>query len=796
MTRAYRATRRVLSALGRPLRVLASRIGARPTSRVRFPSDAELIGALKPGCESVRPAVDRFAAGDAGSARRLLASHFRDRTTPRTFVDRTSIGALLGAIDRAHPPWRRRSRDFAAAWCSRLGDMYGTSACRGGGIDWDNLRAGPGNDHLYRDRLHHFAFAPLLARASLYGADVDDALRGTLLAWIRSTERARQPDGYSGCLIVAYRIVALAWTHAFLACRERSDELEFEVLRILLSDTMFIAERLGTSFRNNHLLADGFVLWLVGMLYPEFAEANSWLERGEEVWLRELGRQVFDDGASFEHATHYQSMACEMAVSYVVLNRLNRRAYPDWVDARTRAMLVFHREMSGPGGAPFEFGDGVEDPLLPLGDVTRWGRPDYSGLLGTLFGEAMGPAARPDDDEGAFWIAGGNLRSGLPERRRSSLACFPQGGAYVFDDADARARLLFRSGPVDGLPANPGHMHADLLSIQVHVDGVPIIVDPGTYTYRSGRERWAADSRPWRRYFMSAEAHSGLAIDGADPLERGGGDFPGRPIRSHAAVAAAVSGDAIAWVHAEHRGDTAYRDHHRGVVQVRGHYHVVYDVLPPSLPLATLSFGLQFGAGVQVMRQGESGAVRAHAGETTLGIVTSENLRIDAIASGQGSPMLGWVSPRYGELRDAPMIRYGVRQREGPLAMVLSARDADVSRWSIQGRLFPRAGYAFRVATDRHVDHLFLSTGEGAEEIAAWGIRFTGGALWLRTSGGRLQEMRWLGGRRAIWPEQGLDVRATGPSDEFTVRVTPSGHEVTRSGDGRVAVAWLGEPLA
>lgn len=158
--------------------------------------------------------------------------------------------------------------------------------------------------------------------------------------------------------------------------------------------------------------------------------------------------------------------------------------------------------------------------------------------------------------------------------------------------------------------------------------------------------------------------------------------------------------------------------------------------------------------------------------------------------------MLGWVSPRYGELRDAPMIRYGVRQREGPLAMVLSARDADVSRWSIQGRLFPRAGYAFRVATDRHVDHLFLSTGEGAEEIAAWGIRFTGGALWLRTSGGRLQEMRWLGGRRAIWPEQGLDVRATGPSDEFTVRVTPSGHEVTRSGDGRVAVAWLGEPLA
>jgi hypothetical protein len=315
--------------------------------------------------------------------------------------------------------------------------------------------AGPGNDHLSRDRLHHFAFAPLLARASMHGAAVEEELLHAIRAWTASTERSRNPEGYSGSLIVAYRIVALVWAHAFLTARRSHPDLEFEILRILRRDVDFVIHRLGTSFANNHLLADGFVGWLAGMSYPEFAGSAAWIERGEQVWLRELDRQVYEDGASFEHASHYHAMACEMGASYTILNRLNGRAYPEWVDARVHAMLRLHADMAGPGGTAFEYGDGVEDPLLPIGDVMRWGVriTPVCFLRSSVTRRGRPPATTTKVSSGS--PAAGFLRQ---RRRHSRHRCGAtrRAGSTCSEDAESRTRLLFRTGPVDGLAVNPG----------------------------------------------------------------------------------------------------------------------------------------------------------------------------------------------------------------------------------------------------------------------------------------------------------------------------------------------------
>jgi hypothetical protein len=695
------------------------------------------------------------------------------------------------SIESRHPEWKQATLDFAAAWCSRLGDVYGAPICRNGTIDWDRLVAGPGNDHLYRDRLHHFAFAPLLARASMYGAPVETDLLDAIRAWIASTTRSRSPDGYSGSLIVAYRIVALVWTHAFLTVKAGDPELIFEILRVLKGDIDFVARRLGTSFPNNHLLADGFVTWFAGMSYPEFAEADSWIERGEQIWLRELGRQIYEDGASFEHASHYHTMACEMAASYTILNQLNGRSYPPWVDARVRAMLHLHADMAGIGTRPFEYGDGVEDPLIPVGDLRHWGRPDYSGLLASMFGEGSRPAACRDDDEGVLWLAGGVLPAPTAKEERAALRCYPQGGLYRFDDDEAGTQMLFRTGPVDGVPVNPGHMHADLLSIQVHVGGVPMIVDAGTYTYRSDRDEWPAGSPRWRPYFMSAAAHNGMSIDGEDPLARGSGDFPGAPIRSRASIGAALRGHAIAWVEAQNRGDTAYRGHHRGVVQVRGHYHLIYDVPGSAATPAAVSFGLQFAAGTR-LEVGRLDSIVARGDGATLSVVRSDNLLVDTIACGQESPLLGWVSPRYGDVQPAPMLRYKPRSDEGPFAMLLST---GASTASVEGLALGRGSYAFRVSTDRCVDHVLTSTGGGAEQISAWDICFVGKLLWLRTVEGLPRELRWLDGRSAAWQAQGLNVRANEPVSELLVQVSPAGTRVEGCPRDRLFAEWSGRLL-
>jgi uncharacterized heparinase superfamily protein len=52
------------------------------------------------------------------------------------------------------------------------------------------------------------------------------------------------------------------------------------------------------------------------------------------------------------------------------------------------------------------------------------------------------------------------------------------------------------------------HGHADALSVVVHIDGYPFLVDPGTYAYHTHAE--------WRKYFVSTLAHNTVTINNSD----------------------------------------------------------------------------------------------------------------------------------------------------------------------------------------------------------------------------------------------------------------------------------------
>ena len=61
-----------------------------------------------------------------------------------------------------------------------------------------------------------------------------------------------------------------------------------------------------------------------------------------------------------------------------------------------------------------------------------------------------------------------------------------------------------------GPDANPGHAHADFLSLELSVGGVRAIVDPGVPTYSEGALRDTS---------RSASAHNGPSIEGIEPIE-------------------------------------------------------------------------------------------------------------------------------------------------------------------------------------------------------------------------------------------------------------------------------------
>jgi hypothetical protein len=58
------------------------------------------------------------------------------------------------------------------------------------------------------------------------------------------------------------------------------------------------------------------------------------------------------------------------------------------------------------------------------------------------------------------------------------------------------------------------HAHADALAIELRVDGVEVVADPGTYCYHG--------EPAWRAYFRGTLGHATLELDGRDQSESGG----------------------------------------------------------------------------------------------------------------------------------------------------------------------------------------------------------------------------------------------------------------------------------
>jgi hypothetical protein len=105
----------------------------------------------------------------------------------------------------------------------------------------------------------------------------------------------------------------------------------------------------------------------------------------------------------------------------------------------------------------------------------------------------------------------------------------PQDGVTVLQEAGF-ARLvaggfvgIFDAGPC-GSDDNPGHAHADFLSLDLSFSGQQVFADPGVATYKKGAER------DWTR---SASTHNGPAFAGLEPIEFLGPFRIGRRGRAH-----------------------------------------------------------------------------------------------------------------------------------------------------------------------------------------------------------------------------------------------------------------------
>jgi uncharacterized heparinase superfamily protein len=243
---------------------------------------------------------------------------------------------------------------------------------------------------------------------------------------------------------------------------------------------------------------------------------------------------------------------------------------------------------------------------------------------------ALAVMSHPDGDIALFndaWLGeappASALTGGTPP---PSTARLPVTGYVRIGDGGEAA--ILDCGPC-GPDDNPGHAHADFLSVELSVGGRRLIVDPGVPTYTAGTLRDMS---------RSAASHNAPSIEGVEPIEFWKSFRVGRRGRAAEITDARLAGVAPLWCAGHHTGYA-----HVGLQMRRwlglwpGAGLLVCDVcIGRQRQLETIRFLVD---GAWAARAAQAGTQFAQAGQT---------VRARALIGRMTVPRAGRFWPRFG----------------------------------------------------------------------------------------------------------------------------------------------------
>lgn len=331
-------------------------------------------------------------------------------------------------------------------------------------------------DRLWTVTLHCHEWIDAIGRASPESEQAAALARHYLSDWIRRCA-LDQP----GAAALAWNAYAVAtrlgwWIRAWAADRDRrifapGSELERSFLESLWEQAAYLYDHIEWDLRGNHLVRDAAGLAWAGRFFTG-PEPAAWLRRASSLALEQVEEQILPDGGHFERSPRYHVDVMEdlFVLAFLLEDpELRTRIRRAWT-----GMAGYLAWMRHPDGDVPLFNDG--------------------SLLG---GEAV------------------NALLHLGERIGVRVDPSPRRGGKHFSDTGTAVWhgdpwcLFFDAAPV-GPDEQPGHAHADTLSIETSFEGLRVFVDPGTYAY---------DDDGRRRYDRSTRAHNTLEVDGTDSSE-------------------------------------------------------------------------------------------------------------------------------------------------------------------------------------------------------------------------------------------------------------------------------------
>ena len=263
------------------------------------------------------------------------------------------------------------------------------------------------------------------------------------------------------------------------------------------------------SSANNHLLSEYAGLFIATSKW-KFLESDKWLKYAKKGLEKEIVKQ-HSNGVNREEAAEYiQFITDFFLIAYIVAERTNN-SFSENYKKTLRQIFEFIFALTDCKSNFPQYGDEDDGKVLLFSQEIHYN--NFKSLLTSaaiIFNEEFFKSKSECFDLKNFILfgeKGEEIFASIPDCiivQNSSF--YTQEGHFIFrkQEKGKEIYLHFDAAPL-GYLSIAAHGHADALSFIMNVNGIPVFIDSGTYSYHI--------SKLWREYFVSTLAHNTICID-------------------------------------------------------------------------------------------------------------------------------------------------------------------------------------------------------------------------------------------------------------------------------------------
>lgn len=344
------------------------------------------------------------------------------------------------------------------------------------------------------------------------GNDRSEWVFGEIRSWLGANPVNSGPN-YKCSQEISLRV--LNWTYALNYYRESKyldEKLFSQIMNAIYWQMKHVYANIHFSriaVRNNHAITETLTLYLAGLFFPFFPEAEKWKRKGKKWFEQEIDYQIYPDGTFLQFSMNYHRVVVQLLTWAIKSADFFGEKYKPVVYERAylSVRFLYACQEKTTGWLP-NYGSNDGALFFKLNSANyRDYRPQLNVLHHLLTGSKLYDSPSSWEEDELWFRTKGTKALGFEKiLSTEGWNIFENGGYYVLNEPETLT--FIRCGKHKDRPAQADNLHLDIWH-----KGENIVFDGGSYKYNTDPKTL--------KYFMGTESHNTVMLDDFDQMLKG-----------------------------------------------------------------------------------------------------------------------------------------------------------------------------------------------------------------------------------------------------------------------------------